>query len=48
MLKGVSTAIGSELTSQNQHLDRVVQKTDKVDDGIVMNRARLDRIAKHG
>ncbi|KAK3070827.1 Protein transport protein S9 plasma membrane t-SNARE [Teratosphaeriaceae sp. CCFEE 6253] len=37
-------AMGDELKSQNAHLDRISGKTDKVDDQIAMNRARLDRI----
>ncbi|KAK0298689.1 Protein transport protein S9 plasma membrane t-SNARE [Friedmanniomyces endolithicus] len=40
----IGRAMGEELTSQNAHLDRISGKTDKVDDQIAMNRARLDRI----
>jgi uncharacterized protein YdcH (DUF465 family) len=29
---------------QNKHIDRIIQKSDRVDDQIAMNRARLDRI----
>jgi hypothetical protein len=35
--------MGTETDSQNIHLGRVADKTDKVDDQIAMNRARLDR-----
>ncbi|KAK4550283.1 hypothetical protein LTR36_003250 [Oleoguttula mirabilis] len=48
MLKNVSQAMNGELTSQNAHIDRIAGKTDKVDDGIAMNRARLDAISKRG
>ena len=36
--------MGTEIDSQNQHIGRVMGKTDKVDDQIAVNRARLDRI----
>lgn len=36
--------MGKEIDSQNKHIDRIAIKTDKVDDHIAMNRARLDRI----
>ncbi|QIW95880.1 hypothetical protein AMS68_001398 [Peltaster fructicola] len=48
--RGVSTlgalgrAMGEEIESQNKHLGRISKKTDKVDDQIAVNRARLDRI----
>lgn len=43
-LPTVGRAMGDEVTQQNQHIDRIIGKTDKVDDQIAMNRARLDRI----
>lgn len=43
-LNHLGRAMGEEVDVQNQHIDRIVGKADKVDDGIVMNRARLDRI----
>jgi protein transport protein SEC9 len=36
--------MGSEVDTQNKHIDRIISKTDKVDDQIALNRARLDRI----
>ena len=36
--------MGNEIESQNKHIDRITAKTDKVDDQIAVNRARLDRI----
>jgi len=36
--------MGKEIESQNKHIDRITTKTDKVDDQIAVNRARLDRI----
>jgi uncharacterized protein YdcH (DUF465 family) len=36
--------MGREVTEQNAHIERITGKTDKVDDQIAMNRARLDRI----
>lgn len=36
--------MGQEIESQNKHIDAVTRKTDKVDDQIAVNRARLDRI----
>ena len=36
--------MGDEIASQNKHLERITKKTDKVDDQITVNRARLDRI----
>jgi hypothetical protein len=35
--------MGEETDFQNAHLGTVTAKTDKVDDQIAMNRARLDR-----
>ncbi|KAF3001824.1 Meiosis-specific subunit of the t-SNARE complex [Curvularia kusanoi] len=43
-LNQLGRAMGEEVSQQNEHLDRVSRKTDKVDDQIAMNRARLDRI----
>lgn len=43
-LNQLGRAMGAEVDEQNKHIDRIVAKADKVDDGIVMNRARLDRI----
>ncbi|KAI9700488.1 MAG: Meiosis-specific subunit of the t-SNARE complex [Bogoriella megaspora] len=43
-LGNVSRAMGTEIDAQNKVIDRVTGKTDKVDDQIAMNRARLDRI----
>jgi hypothetical protein len=40
----LARATGEEVDAQNRHIDRINQKTDKVDDQIAMNRARLDRI----
>jgi hypothetical protein len=42
-LNQLSRAMGDEADTQNVHLARVGDKTDKVDDQIAMNRARLDR-----
>lgn len=36
--------MGDEIESQNKRLGVVSKKTDKVDDQIAVNRARLDRI----
>jgi uncharacterized protein YdcH (DUF465 family) len=36
--------MGQEVDTQNKHIDRITAKTDKVDDQIALNRARLDRI----
>lgn len=43
-LNMLGRAMGQEVDSQNAHIERITQKTDKVDDQIAMNRARLDRI----
>lgn len=43
-LGALSKAMGQEIETQNTHIDRIIKKTDKVDDQIAMNRARLDRI----
>lgn len=36
--------MGQEVETQNEHIRRITEKTDKVDDQINLNRARLDRI----
>ncbi|KAJ4345205.1 Protein transport protein S9 plasma membrane t-SNARE [Didymosphaeria variabile] len=43
-LNALGRAMGQEVDTQNEHIDRITRKTDKVDDQIAMNRARLDRI----
>jgi len=43
-LNMLGRAMGDEIDSQNKHIDRIINKTDKVDDQIAVNRARLDRI----
>lgn len=43
-LNMLGKAMGDEIDSQNKHIDRITNKTDKVDDQIALNRARLDRI----
>lgn len=43
-LNRLGQAMGEEIQSQNKHLGRVIDKTDRVDDQIAVNRARLDRI----
>ncbi|KAK5124299.1 hypothetical protein LTR85_002002 [Meristemomyces frigidus] len=48
VLKNVAQAMNGELTSQNAHIDRIAGKTDKVDDGIALNTARLESIYKRG
>jgi hypothetical protein len=42
-LNHLGRAMGQEVDTQNAHLIRVNEKTDKVDDQIAMNRARLDK-----
>jgi len=42
-LNALGKAMGDEIDSQNRHLTRVIDKTDRVDDQIAVNRARLDR-----
>ena len=44
VLNALGKAMGAEIDSQNKHIDRIIKKTDKVDDQIAVNRARLDRI----
>ncbi|KAF1949081.1 hypothetical protein CC80DRAFT_497763 [Byssothecium circinans] len=43
-LNTLGRAMGQEVDTQNKHIDRITSKTDRVDDQIAMNRARLDRI----
>ncbi|EKG22292.1 hypothetical protein MPH_00359 [Macrophomina phaseolina MS6] len=43
-LKNLAGAMGKEVDEQNRHIARITDKTDRVDDQIAMNRARLDRI----
>ncbi|CZR50553.1 probable protein transport protein SEC9 [Phialocephala subalpina] len=43
-LNALARATGKEVDEQNKHIDRIIQKSDRVDDQIAMNRARLDRI----
>lgn len=43
-LNGLARATGRELDEQNRHLERIMGKSDFVDDQIAMNRAKLDRI----
>ncbi|EAW14352.1 putative plasma membrane SNARE protein (Sec9) [Aspergillus clavatus NRRL 1] len=43
-LNGLARATGRELDEQNKHLERIMGKSDFVDDQIAMNRAKLDRI----
>ncbi|EMC95166.1 hypothetical protein BAUCODRAFT_35157 [Baudoinia panamericana UAMH 10762] len=45
-MKKIGIAMSQELESQNKLIDRISGKSDKVDDQIAMNRARLDRIKK--
>jgi len=42
-LNGLARATGKEVEEQNRHLERINQKSTKVDDEIALNRARLDR-----
>lgn len=43
-LNKLAKATGEEVDSQNRHIERIAGKTEKVDDAVVMNKARLDRI----
>ena len=43
-LNTLGRAMGAEVETQNKHLDRLNMKTDKVDEEIAKNRAKLDRI----
>ena len=47
-LNQLGRAMGTELDAQNQHINRITGKVDKVDDDIAVNRARLERISKRG
>ncbi|KAI9885193.1 MAG: putative endonuclease lcl3 [Watsoniomyces obsoletus] len=43
-LNAVARATGREVDEQNKQIDTIISKSDRVDDQIAMNRARLDRI----
>ncbi|KAH8815129.1 hypothetical protein F5884DRAFT_771216 [Xylogone sp. PMI_703] len=43
-LNALARATGKEVDEQNKRIDIIIQKSDRVDDQIAMNRARLDRI----
>ncbi|KAI9684179.1 MAG: Protein transport protein S9 plasma membrane t-SNARE [Trizodia sp. TS-e1964] len=43
-LNALARATGKEVDAQNRHIERIIKTSDKVDDQITMNRARLDRI----
>ncbi|KAI9048193.1 hypothetical protein LZ554_007988 [Drepanopeziza brunnea f. sp. 'monogermtubi'] len=43
-LNALARATGKEVDEQNKHIDIIIKKSDRVDDQIAMNRARLDRI----
>jgi hypothetical protein len=43
-LNMLARVTGQEVDEQNKLIDRITQKSDKVDDQIAVNRARLDRI----
>lgn len=43
-LKMLSRAVGEEVDAQNKHIDKVMLKSDRVDDQLALNRARLDRM----
>ncbi|CAL3968727.1 unnamed protein product [Diplocarpon coronariae] len=43
-LNALARATGREVDEQNKHIDNIINKSDRVDDQIRMNRARLDRI----
>ncbi|KAI9679896.1 MAG: Protein transport protein S9 plasma membrane t-SNARE [Caeruleum heppii] len=43
-LNVIARATGKEVDEQNVHIGRITEKSDRVDDQIAMNRARLDRI----
>ncbi|KZM25567.1 hypothetical protein ST47_g3265 [Ascochyta rabiei] len=45
-LNHLGRAMGQEVETQNEHIGRIIGKTDKVDDQIAMNRSRLERIEK--
>ncbi|KAI4731633.1 plasma membrane snare protein-like protein [Aureobasidium sp. EXF-10728] len=43
-LHALGNAMGDELDSQNNHINRIIGKTETVDDEIAMNRIKLGRI----
>ncbi|KAI9866534.1 MAG: Protein transport protein S9 plasma membrane t-SNARE [Trichoglossum hirsutum] len=43
-LNALAKATGKEVDQQNAHIERIIKKSDHVDDQITMNRARLGRI----
>ncbi|CAD6504128.1 BgTH12-05865 [Blumeria graminis f. sp. triticale] len=43
-LNALARATGQEVEEQNKHIERIMIKSDRVDDQIALNRARLDRI----
>ncbi|RPA94736.1 hypothetical protein L873DRAFT_1407359 [Choiromyces venosus 120613-1] len=43
-LKGMAMATGKEVDRQNQQIDRIMKKTDRVDDQIALNSNRLRKI----
>ncbi|TQS39432.1 hypothetical protein Golomagni_00043 [Golovinomyces magnicellulatus] len=43
-LNALARATGKEVEEQNKHIERIMVKSDRVDDQINMNRSRLDRI----
>ncbi|MCJ1378181.1 Protein transport protein S9 plasma membrane t-SNARE [Xylographa soralifera] len=45
-LNALARATGQEVDEQNRLLDRIADKSDRVDIGIASNRAKLDRIAR--
>ncbi|MCJ1405847.1 Protein transport protein S9 plasma membrane t-SNARE [Xylographa trunciseda] len=45
-LNALARATGHEVDEQNRLLDRIADKSDRVDIGIASNRAKLDRIAR--
>lgn len=47
-LNMLGRAMGDEVDKQNVIISGVASKADRVDDGIALNRGRLDRIEKRG
>lgn len=45
-MKGVAMATNVELHQQNEALDRTRRLADRVEDGLTMNQARLDRFRR--
>ncbi|KAG9620838.1 hypothetical protein KCU64_g20631, partial [Aureobasidium melanogenum] len=43
-LHALGNAMGDELDEQNKHINRIIGKTETVDDEIAMNRIKLGRI----